>query len=174
MRVGNFSYVRDFADDGDLVEPELVLTLVVINEGDGVETKARVGEEFLGDHLASGACSDDDRAHVVVATATTGVPVADSEEEPWGDDEGAGKEGVEGDDGDRDPRRGQSKRREQDEADQGGAGRRDRDAYDDSLDLSYAGVAPDPAVEAGGDEDYESRRCDSECKRNRCQPVRLI
>ena len=164
--VGYGPDIGNLANDRDFVEPELVLALVVIDEGDGIESETGVGEELLGDHLAGCAGTDDDGAHVVIAPTATGVPVTDAEEETRRDDEGAHEQGVECDyrDGNavwREPRN-----REDDEAEQGSADSGRADAEDDSFDFSDAGVAPYAAVEAGENEYCERGGSDGEREGN--------
>src|SRR5665213_1805807 len=169
--VGYGPDIGNLANDRDFVEPELVLALVVIDEGDGIESETGVGEELLGDHLASGTCTDDDGAHVVIAATAAGVPVADAEEETGRDDEGAHQEGVERDYGDRDAGRGEAGERKNEEAEEGSTESRGADTEDYSFDFSNAGVAPDPAVKAGEHEYGQSGRRDGQRKRNRGEAV---
>ncbi len=96
--MGHLADVGDLADDGDLVEAEFVLALVVVDEGDGVHAELLIGQELLGDHVAGGASANDDCAHVIVAAAATSVPGPDAEEEAWGNDQRSAQESVERDD----------------------------------------------------------------------------
>src|SRR5665213_910666 len=163
--VGYGPDIGNLADDRDFVEPELVLALVVIDEGDGIESETGVGEELLGDHLASGTCADDDGAHVVIAAAAAGVPIADAEEETGRDDEGTRQEGVKRDYGDGDAGRGEAQERKNEEAEERSAQSRGADTDDYSFDFSDARVAPDASVEAGKNEYCESRRRGRQRKR---------
>jgi hypothetical protein len=88
--------IRNVANDWDLMEAKLVLSRIVVDKGDRVQAELLIGQELLGDHVAGGAGTDDDGAHVVIATTAAGVPGTNAEEQAGGDDECAGEKNVQG------------------------------------------------------------------------------